>query len=61
MQGRREGNREGWTMYLESNINTSLHIINVVHTIQAQTLMYRSRFLAIMMFAAGPQPQENQP
>ncbi len=59
MEGRREGDSESWTMYLELKINTSLHMINTVHTVQAQTLTYRSRFLAIMTLAAGPQPLKN--
>ncbi len=61
MEGRRDGDSEGWTMSLELKSNTSLHIINAVHTVQAQTLMYRSRFLAILTLAAGPRPQENRP
>ncbi len=56
MEGRREGDSESWIMYLELKINTSLHMIDTVHTIQGQTLTYRSRFLAIMTLAAGPQP-----
>ncbi len=61
MEGRRDGDSEGWTMSLELKSNTSLRIINAVHTVQAQTLTYRSRFLAVMTLAAGPRPQENRP